>query len=141
MIINRTGLLNNWRSSFNSKDPVQASQFKSDGKTLFCLELAKYFNLDKTDLINEEVEKYLSRLSYIRSTLFMSEVAYIDFLDRVHVSEIKLRSKDLWDVPHPWLNLLIPKSKIHTFAEEVFGSILTATSNGPILIYPVNRSK
>lgn len=53
VIINRTGLLNNWRSSFNSKDPVQASQFKSDGKTLFCLELAKYFNLDKTDLINE----------------------------------------------------------------------------------------
>ncbi|BBG96459.1 cytokinin oxidase/dehydrogenase 6 [Prunus dulcis] len=150
VIINRTGLLNNWRSSFNSKDPVQASQFKSDGRTLFCLELAKYFNLEKTDLINEvrlamarqkPIENFLSRLSYIRSTLFMSEVAYIDFLDRVHVSEIKLRSKDLWDVPHPWLNLLIPKSKIHTFAEEVFGSILTATSNGPILIYPVNRSR
>ncbi|TQE13036.1 hypothetical protein C1H46_001411 [Malus baccata] len=82
VIINRTGLLNNWRSSFNSKDPVQASQFKSDGKTLFCLELAKYFNLDKTDLITEEVDNSLSQLSYIRSTLFVSEVAYIDFLDR-----------------------------------------------------------
>lgn len=89
----------------------------------------------------QEVANLLSELSYIPSTLFVSEVTYTDFLDRVHVSEMKLRSKDLWDIPHPWLNLLIPKSKIHTFAQGVFGNILTETSNGPILIYPVNRSK
>ncbi|XP_021675409.2 cytokinin dehydrogenase 6 [Hevea brasiliensis] len=141
VIINRTGLLNNWRSSFNPQDPVQASQFESDGRTLFCLELAKYFNTDKTDTINEEVMKLLSQLRYIPSTLFLSEVSYIEFLDRVHVSEIKLWSKGVWEVPHPWLNLLVPKSKIHNFAEEVFGSILTDTSNGPILIYPVKKSK
>ncbi|KAK3223905.1 hypothetical protein Dsin_010930 [Dipteronia sinensis] len=141
VIVNRTGLLNNWRSSFNPQDPVQASQFKSDGKTLFCLELAKYFNPDKNERANLEVENSLSVLSYIPSTLFLSEVSYIQFLDRVHVSEVKLRSKGLWEVPHPWLNLLIPRSKIHNFAEEVFGNILMDTSNGPILIYPVNRSK
>lgn len=89
----------------------------------------------------QEVANLLSELSYIPSTLFVSEVTYTDFLDRVHASEMKLRSKDLWDIPHPWLNLLIPKSKIHTFAQAVFGNILTETSNGPILIYPVNRSK
>lgn len=89
----------------------------------------------------QEVEKLLAELSYIPSTLFLSEVTYVDFLDRVHVSEVKLRSKGLWEVPHPWLNLFIPKSKIHTFAEEVFGNILTQTSNGPVLIYPVNKSK
>ncbi|KAK0573885.1 hypothetical protein LWI29_015030 [Acer saccharum] len=141
VIVNRTGLLNNWRSSFNPQDPVQASQFKSDGKTLFCLELAKYFNPDNNERANQEVGNSLSVLSYIPSTLFLSEVSYIQFLDRVHVSEVKLRSKGLWEVPHPWLNLLIPRSKIHNFAEEVFGNILTDTSNGPILIYPVNRSK
>ncbi|KDP40485.1 hypothetical protein JCGZ_24484 [Jatropha curcas] len=141
VIINRTGLLNNWRSSFNPQDPVQASQFESDGRTLFCLELAKYFNTDKTDVMNEEVKLLLSQLRYIPSTLFLSEVPYVEFLDRVHVSEVKLRSKGLWEVPHPWLNLLVPKSKIHNFAEEVFGNILTDTSNGPILIYPVNKSK
>ena len=53
VIINRTGLLNNWRSSFNPQDPVQASQFKSEGRTLFCLELAKYFSLDETDIVNQ----------------------------------------------------------------------------------------
>ncbi|KAJ9685540.1 hypothetical protein PVL29_017538 [Vitis rotundifolia] len=140
VIINRTGLLNNWRSSFNPQDPVQASQFESDGKILFCLELTKNFKVDNTN-INQEVESLLSQLSYIPSTLFLSEVPYIDFLDRVHVSEVKLRSKGLWEVPHPWLNLLVPKSKIHNFAKEVFGKILKDTSNGPILIYPVNKSK
>lgn len=53
VIINRTGLLNNWRSSFNPQDPVQASQFNSDGRTLFCLELAKYFHLSETDVVNQ----------------------------------------------------------------------------------------
>ena len=53
VIINRTGLLNNWRSSFNPQDPIQASQFKSDGRTLFCLELAKYFNPEDIDVVNQ----------------------------------------------------------------------------------------
>ncbi|KAA8519168.1 hypothetical protein F0562_013424 [Nyssa sinensis] len=141
VIINRTGLLNNWRSSFNPQDPVQASQFKSDGRILFCLELAKYYNPEKTDAVNAEIESLLSELSYISSTLFLTETSYVEFLDRVHLSEVKLRSKGLWEVPHPWLNLLIPQSKIHNFAEEVFGNILKDTSNGPILIYPVNKSK
>ncbi|KAL5056613.1 hypothetical protein RYX36_037295 [Vicia faba] len=141
VIINRTGLLNNWRSSFNPQDPVQANHFNSDGKTLFCLELAKYINFQPMDIVNQEVERHLSELNYIQSTLFVTEVTYVEFLDRVHVSEMKLRSKGLWDVPHPWLNLFIPKSKIHNFAQVVFGNILTQTSNGPVLIYPVNKSK
>lgn len=167
VIINRTGLLNNWRSSFNPQDPLQASQFKSDGRTLFCLELAKYFNHEDMVLVNQvshsliingssngnngtdkkgidvlqEIKTSLSQLNHIPSTLFISEVPYMEFLDRVHISEIKLRSRGLWEVPHPWLNLFIPKSKIHSFAQEVFGNILTDTSSGPILIYPVNKSK
>lgn len=89
----------------------------------------------------QNVENLLSQLSYIPSTLFRSEVSYVEFLDRVHVSEKKLQAKGLWEVPHPWLNLLIPQRRISEFAEEVFGNILTDTSNGPILIYPVNQSK
>lgn len=141
VIINRTGILNNWRSSFNPNNPLQASKFKSDGKTLFCLEIAKYFNLDDTDTVKQKVDVLLSKLSYIRSTLFLSDVSYIDFLDRVHISELKLREKGLWEVPHPWLNLLVPKSRIQDFAEVVFGNVLTDSSNGPILIYPVNKTK
>lgn len=83
----------------------------------------------------------MSKLRYIPSTLFQSEVTYLEFLDRVHVSEVELRSKGLWEVPHPWLNLFIPRTRIKDFAEEVFGKILTDSNNGPILLYPLNRSK
>ncbi|XP_072997319.1 cytokinin dehydrogenase 9-like [Typha latifolia] len=141
VIINRTGLLNNWRSSFKPQDPVQASQFESDGRILFCLEMTKNFNPDETEIMNKEVDTLLSRLRYTPSTLFQSEVTYLEFLDRVHVSEVKLRSKGLWEIPHPWLNLLIPRSRIHEFAREVFGIILQDSNNGPILLYPVNKSK
>ncbi|XP_020230814.1 cytokinin dehydrogenase 1 [Cajanus cajan] len=141
VIINRTGILNNWRSSFDPKNPLQASQFISDGKTFYCLEMAKYFNPDEAEVMNQSVDHLLSKLSYIPPTLFLSEVSYEEFLDRVHVSEKKLRAKGLWEVPHPWLNLLIPSSEIHHFAEQVFGNILKDTSNGPILIYPVNQTR
>ncbi|CAA2986962.1 cytokinin dehydrogenase 1-like [Olea europaea subsp. europaea] len=141
VIINRTGLLDNWRSSFSSKDPIQANQFTSEGRVLFCLEVAKYFNLEESDHIDKDIDNLLSDLNYIQSTLFLSEVSYVDFLDRVHVSELKLQEKGLWEVPHPWLNLLIPRSSVHLFAQEVFGNILSDTSNGPVLIYPVNKSR
>ncbi|XP_073004648.1 cytokinin dehydrogenase 9-like [Typha latifolia] len=140
-IINRTGLLNNWRSSFKPQDPAQAGRFDSDGRTLFCLEMTKNFNPEETHIMEQEVEELLSRLRYIPSTMFQSEVTYTEFLNRVHVSEMKLRSEGLWEIPHPWLNLLIPRSRIHDFAREVFGKILTDSSNGPILLYPVNKSK
>ncbi|CAG7873719.1 unnamed protein product [Brassica rapa] len=138
--INRTELLNNWRSSFTPNDSTEASQFKSDGKTLYCLEVVKYFNKEEANSMNQETEKLLSELSYIPSTLFSSVVPYIEFMDRVHLGEIKLRAKGLWEVPHPWLNLLVPKSSIFEFATEVFNNILTSNNNGPILIYPVNQS-
>ncbi|KAE9585258.1 hypothetical protein Lal_00018048 [Lupinus albus] len=142
VIINRNNILNNWSSSFSPKYPIQASQFNSDGRILYCLEMAKYFNPDEAEVMNQSVDQLLSRLSYILPTLFLSEVPYVEFLDRVHVSEKKLRAKGLWEVPHPWLNLLVQKSEIHDFAEEVFGKILNKdTNNGPILIYPVNQTR
>ncbi|XP_076891416.1 cytokinin dehydrogenase 6-like [Bidens hawaiensis] len=141
VLINRTGLLNNWRSSLKNKDPAGARRFVSEGKTIFCLEIAKYFKQEDAHTIDQKVKSLLSKLNYNEFTLSISEVTYLEFLDRVHVSELKLQEKGLWDVPHPWLNLLVPKSKIHEFANEVFGKILMDTSNGPILIYPVHKSR
>ncbi|KZV19569.1 Cytokinin oxidase/dehydrogenase 6 isoform 1 [Dorcoceras hygrometricum] len=94
VMVNKTGLVNNWRSSFSPEEPEQASEFVSDGKTLFCLELAKYFDPDKSDTTNQEIKFLLSKLNYIPSTLFLTEVSYTKFLDRVHTAELKLRKKD-----------------------------------------------
>lgn len=58
VIINRTGLLDSWRLSFTPEDPIEASQFKSDGRNLYCLEVAKYFNNeDKKDVMNQVRKK------------------------------------------------------------------------------------
>lgn len=89
----------------------------------------------------QEVEELLSMLRHIKSTVFETEVSYLDFLDRVHVSELKLRSRSSWEVPHPWLNLLIPQTRILDFAGGVFGKIVSDSNDGPIIIYPVNKSK
>jgi cytokinin dehydrogenase len=53
VIINSTGILDHWRSSFDPKDPLLASQFNSDGRTLYCLEMAKYFNPDEAEVMNQ----------------------------------------------------------------------------------------
>ncbi|XP_062180857.1 cytokinin dehydrogenase 9 [Phragmites australis] len=141
VIINRTGILNNWRSSFNPQDPVWASQFESDRRVIFSLEITKNYNPEEAENMEQEVNNLLSQLRYMPLSLFHTDVTYIEFLDRVHSSEVKLRAKGMWEVPHPWLNLIIPRSSIHTFAREVFGKILKDSSNGPIMIYPVNKSR
>ena len=63
VIINRTGILNNWRSSFNPHDPVWASQFESDGRVLFCLEMTKNYNPEEVDNM-EQVSRQIACHQY-----------------------------------------------------------------------------
>ncbi len=81
-------------------------------------------------------------LRHERGFVFAQDVAYAGFLDRVHDGELKLRAAGLWDVPHPWLNLVLPRSGVLAFADGVFHGILSRTpAMGPVLIYPMNRNK
>jgi cytokinin dehydrogenase len=57
-IINKTGILTNWRSSFNPQDPVRASQFKTDKKVLFCLEMSKNFNPEEADIMEQVRQQF-----------------------------------------------------------------------------------
>ncbi|KAJ0988018.1 hypothetical protein J5N97_006374 [Dioscorea zingiberensis] len=91
---------------------------------------------------SQELELLLQELSFLPGFSFTNDVSYLDFLDRVHHGELKLRSKGLWDVPHPWLNIFVPKSRIQDFNLGVFTGILKNNSSmGPILIYPINKNK
>ena len=89
----------------------------------------------------QEVESLLRNLNFIPTSVFTTDTPYADFLDRVHKAELKLRSKNLWEVPHPWLNLFVPKSRIADFDRGVFKGILGNKTSGPILIYPMNKNK
>ncbi|GKV46959.1 hypothetical protein SLEP1_g53916 [Rubroshorea leprosula] len=137
------GLINNWRSSFFSpRNPVKVSSLGSNGGVLYCLEITKNYDESTTDIIvDQEVETLLKRLNFIPTSVFTTDLPYIDFLDRVHKAELKLRAKGLWELPHPWLNLFVPKSRISDFDNGVFKAILSNKTSGPILIYPMNKNK
>lgn len=85
----------------------------------------------------------LEGLSFMPGHVYKKDVTFVDFLDRVHSGEVKLQSKGLWNVPHPWLNLFIPRSHIFEFNKVVFQDILPKRNitTGPILFYPMNRNK
>lgn len=82
-------------------------------------------------------------LSYLPGFISMHDVTYFDFLNRVKAEEDKLRSLNLWEVPHPWLNLYVPKSRILDFHNLVVKDILLKqnSTSGLTLLYPSNRIK
>ncbi|CAL8995653.1 unnamed protein product [Prunus brigantina] len=136
------GLINNWRSSFFSpSNPVKITSINSQGGVLYCLEITKNYHESTADTIDQEIEGLLKKLDFVPTSVFTTDLPYVDFLDRVHKAELKLRSKGLWDVPHPWLNLFVPKSRISDFDKGVFKGILGNKTSGPILIYPMNKDK
>ncbi|PON74582.1 Cytokinin oxidase [Parasponia andersonii] len=136
------GLINNWRSSFFSpRNPVKLSSINADGGVLYCLEITKNYDESTAETIDQEIEALLKKLDFIPTSVFTTDLPYVDFLDRVHKAELKLRSKGLWDVPHPWFNIFVPKSRISDFDKGVFKSILGNKTSGPILIYPMNKAK
>lgn len=88
------------------------------------------------------MESVIEELNFVKGFVFTNDVSYFNFLNRVHDGELKLRSEGLWDVPHPWLNIFVPKSRISDINEGVFKGILkNKDPMGPILIYPMNKNK
>nr|CAB3471854.1 unnamed protein product [Digitaria exilis] len=150
------GIIGSWRS----QPPPPSTSFFSDaggdhaaanvaklakeaGGVLYCLEGAIYYggagDTSAAD-VDKALEVLLRELRYTRGLAFVQDVSYVEFLDRVHAGELKLRAAGLWHVPHPWLNLFIPRSRILDFAAGVFhGVLLRRHHGGPVLIYPMNR--
>ncbi|OEL24117.1 Cytokinin dehydrogenase 1 [Dichanthelium oligosanthes] len=91
----------------------------------------------------EQVLKYvLDGLRFEPRFSFQRDVTYVEFLDRVHNEEVSLNKIGLWRVPHPWLNVFVPGSRIADFDRGVFKGILQgAAVVGPLIVYPVNKAK
>jgi len=84
----------------------------------------------------------LDRLSFEPGFVFSKDVTFVQFLDRVREEERVLRSAGVWEVPHPWLNLFVPRSRIVDFDAGVFKSILKDTKPvGLVLMYPMNKDR
>ncbi|GJX34502.1 cytokinin dehydrogenase 3-like protein [Tanacetum coccineum] len=135
---------NNWRSSFFSiLDEAKVNSLASKHGVVYSLEVVKYYDESNIQTINEDLDEMFKGLRFKTRFIYKKDVSFVDFLNRVRIEELKLHSKGLWDVCHPWLNLFVSKSCLLEFNQRVFIDILQKEnkSSGPFLIYPMNRKK
>ncbi|CAL9148507.1 unnamed protein product [Musa hybrid cultivar] len=108
---------------------------------LYCLELALHHNHRGAAGVDERAKEMMWPLRYMRGLVFAADVSYVDFLSRVGRSEEEARANGTWATPHPWLNILVSSSDIADFDRTVFKRILRRGVGGPMLVYPLLRSK
>ncbi|MQL93741.1 hypothetical protein Taro_026385 [Colocasia esculenta] len=114
---------------------------KGSRKVYYCLEFAVHDYQLLESNADQVVEEIKRQLRYIPMLVYSVEVSYFDFLNRVGMEEVSLRRRGLWDVPHPWLNMFVPKSGIARFKDLLLESISAEDFEGPLLIYPILRDK
>lgn len=84
----------------------------------------------------------LGRLRHVRGLEFAADVSYEGFLSRVKRAEEAAKAGGIWEgAPHPWLNLFVAKADIADFDRRVFKRILRRGVGGPMLVYPLVKSK
>ncbi|KAF6138217.1 hypothetical protein GIB67_011057 [Kingdonia uniflora] len=124
-------------------DSIHSSVLIDQGGVRYVLEVVKYFSKLTEDTVRQEIiETLLKKLDFIPSSTTSSiSLTYFDFLDQLRQMELDLRRKGLLDVPHPWITLLVPKSKIGEFDKGIFKGILGSNSNGWIVMKPLLENK
>ncbi|XP_029117551.1 cytokinin dehydrogenase 3-like [Elaeis guineensis] len=107
----------------------------------YTLEFAIYYN-NECDA-QKTLDQVLSQLNSSRSIASITDVSYFDFLNRVSAEEQSLRRNGLWEVPHPWLNLFVPRDQIRRFKDLLLQTILGSNTSvaGPIIVYPTLKDK
>lgn len=84
----------------------------------------------------------LAGLRHDAAAVRIENLDYLAFLDRLAASVDALKAAGLWDLAHPWLNLLIPGDKAAAVAGGILGA-LTPADLGPgvVLLYPLLRER
>lgn len=113
----------------------------SCGPVLYCLEVAKHYNDQDQHSMDQVVGGMQASLSYIRGLSFSKDVSYVEFLNRVYSQEVALCELGIWQAPHPWLCLFVPRSHIQRLDAAMFKTKLTMGVGGPMLMYPMLKSK
>ncbi|KAE8658037.1 Cytokinin dehydrogenase 7 [Hibiscus syriacus] len=110
------------------------------GSVLYCLEVAYHYrNNDHSSTVEAAVN--ISWTAAICRAVDIRVDVNMEFLLRVKRAEEHAKANGDWDIPHPWLNLFVSKKDIVDFDRTVFKKILKDGIGGPILIYPLLRSK
>ncbi|RLM91314.1 cytokinin dehydrogenase 1-like [Panicum miliaceum] len=122
---------------------VVALAKERNATTVYSIEATlNYDNATAAASVDQVLKSVLDGLRFEPGFAFERDVAYVEFLDRVHNKEVALNKIRLWRVPHPWLNMFVPGSRIADFDRGVFKGILQGTDIvGPLIVYPVNKAK
>ncbi|KAM0968060.1 hypothetical protein ACFX13_016790 [Malus domestica] len=115
---------------------------RTAGPILYCLELARHYRkTDHSSTVDTGVNRLLGGLGFVEQLKFQVDISYVEFLLRVKRAEEHAKANGIWDAPHPWLNMFVSKSDIADFDRTVFKKILKDGIGGPMLVYPLRRSK
>ncbi|KAB2027544.1 hypothetical protein E1A91_D05G041900v1 [Gossypium mustelinum] len=120
-------------------NPTHISQ--TAGSVLYCLEVAFHYRNSDHPTVDTAVNGLLGRLRFVEGLKSQVDVSYTKFLLRVNRAEEQVKANGTWDGPHPWLNLFVSKSDVVNFDRTVFKTMLKDGVGGPMLIYPLLRSK
>ncbi|KAI3754859.1 hypothetical protein L1987_54651 [Smallanthus sonchifolius] len=144
VFVNSEDPVNGWPSVLLDPDQIlePGLMTRSVNRVLYCLEVALHYSKGNcSSTVDTRVEKLLGRLTFMKDTLFQVDLSYVDFLLRVKEAEKQAKANGIWDAPHPWLNLFVSKASIADFDHFVFKKILKDGIGGPMLVYPILRSK
>ncbi|CAN6287940.1 unnamed protein product [Urochloa humidicola] len=114
---------------------------KNSPNIYYCIEFAVHDYQHKNNNVERAVEVISRQMRHMVSQLYSVEVSYFDFLNRVRMEEMSLRSIGLWEVHHPWLNMFVPKAGINDFRDLLMDNVSPDSFEGLILIYPLLRDK
>ncbi|MED6109257.1 Cytokinin dehydrogenase, partial [Stylosanthes scabra] len=130
-------------SFYPEADKPRITSLVSKYGIIYVIELVKYYDNTTQQHIDQDVALLVEGLKFVPTFMFEKDVSYEEFLNRVHSDELALRAQGLWEVPHPWLNLFVPKSGMSDINEGVFKGIILKQnlSAGIVIVYPVNRAK
>ncbi|KAL2896851.1 Cytokinin dehydrogenase 7 [Bienertia sinuspersici] len=143
VFVNSDDPINGWPSVTLDSDQWFNPDFlpPNSGSVLYCLELALHFHHHHPSHVDSEVERKMEALKYVEGLRFSVDLSYMDFLLRVKKVEQQATASGIWEAPHPWLNLFVSKRDIADFDRTVFKKILKGGIGGPMLVYPLLRSR
>ncbi|KAL8171238.1 hypothetical protein V2J09_023042 [Rumex salicifolius] len=115
---------------------------KNAGSILYCIELALHYkHQDSPSIVDMDVDGIVERLRFVEGLRFQVDLSYTEFLLRVKKVEQQAKANGIWDAPHPWLNMFVSKRDIADFDRTVFKRMLNRGIGGPMLVYPLLRSR
>ncbi|KAH0449622.1 hypothetical protein IEQ34_020314 [Dendrobium chrysotoxum] len=133
----------NFISPFMSvEDRELVGALADDNAGIYLIEAAFHYSESSASTVDQEIETIISGVINGLQVKFTRDLPYTIFIDRVREEEHRLRRCNLWNLHHPWLNLLVLKSKINIFNEKLFKGIFQEEKPlGVYLLYPMNRNK